>query len=98
MPRRKPTERPAPETCPVCGEDVPRKALACPECGADYNSGWSDEAAYDGLDLPVDSFDYPKFVQQEFDPSHSSGMHTAWWITGVILILAFAILYFCSAR
>ena len=24
----------APETCPNCGADVPRGALACPECGA----------------------------------------------------------------
>ena len=37
-----------PETCPVCGQDVPRKALACPGCGADHNSGWNDEAT--GLD------------------------------------------------
>ena len=44
-----------PETCPVCGEDVPRTARACPECGADERSGWKEDAAiYDALDLPND--------------------------------------------
>ena len=42
-----------PKVCPVCGEDVPRRALACPECGADHNSGWKEDAYNeDGLDLP----------------------------------------------
>jgi predicted amidophosphoribosyltransferase len=27
---------PTPEVCPVCGEEVRRDALACPQCGADY--------------------------------------------------------------
>jgi hypothetical protein len=98
MPRRKSALRSAPETCPVCGEDILRKALACPECGADYNSGWSDETAYDALDLPGDSFDYGKFVRQEFDPSRRPRVKTVWWITGVLLILAFIFLYFYSAR
>ena len=41
-----------PKVCPVCGEDVPRTALACPECGADHTSGWREDAeAYDGMDL-----------------------------------------------
>ncbi len=39
-------------SCPNCGADVPAKALACPECGADEETGWSEDAAYDGLDLP----------------------------------------------
>jgi len=46
-----------PENCPVCGEDVPRGAKACPGCGADERTGW-DEAATrcDGLDLPDETF------------------------------------------
>jgi hypothetical protein len=47
-----------PTECPVCGEDVPRGAKACPGCGADERSGWDEEATrYDGLDLPADAFD-----------------------------------------
>ena len=62
--------RTAPEVCPVCGEDVPAGAAACPGCGADSNPGWNEEAtAHDGLDLPDDEFDYDEFVKREFaDP------------------------------
>ena len=38
--------------CPVCGADVPVSAVACPECGSDETTGWSEQAEYDGLDLP----------------------------------------------
>ncbi|MGP1386425.1 MAG: hypothetical protein ACTS2F_22885 [Thainema sp.] len=33
-------------TCPVCGTDVPLKARACPECGSDKGTGWSEAAQY----------------------------------------------------
>jgi hypothetical protein len=33
-------------TCPICGADVPIKARACPECGSDKETGWSDAAQY----------------------------------------------------
>lgn len=46
-----------PEICPICGEAVPRRAKACPGCGADEKTGWDEEATrYDGLDLPDDEF------------------------------------------
>ena len=43
-----------PEVCPVCGEDVPPNAKACPECGACHESGWKldDRPDYGALDLP----------------------------------------------
>jgi len=42
-----------PGECPVCGENVPRNAQACPGCGADARTGWNEEdTRYDGLDLP----------------------------------------------
>jgi uncharacterized membrane protein YvbJ len=41
-------------TCPQCGAVVPSDAEACPECGSCDETGWSDDAAYDGLDLPTD--------------------------------------------
>ncbi len=45
---------PQPETfpCPNCGEEVPAGAPCCPECGADENTGWSQDTMYDDLDLP----------------------------------------------
>lgn len=40
--------------CPVCGAEVPIHAPACPECGSDDETGWSENTLYDGLDLPDD--------------------------------------------
>jgi len=89
------SKRDAPEVCPVCGEDVPRGSLACPECGADHNSGWKPDAdLHDGLDLPEESFDYNEFVRREFGSSPKpAGIKAIWWITAIIL-LAISILYF----
>ncbi|XAM00829.1 hypothetical protein OT109_05460 [Phycisphaeraceae bacterium D3-23] len=42
--------------CPNCGDPVPGGALACPSCGADDETGWSEETMYDGLDLPDGAF------------------------------------------
>lgn len=88
----------APEVCPVCGDDVPRGALACPECGADHNSGWREDAeVYDAVDLGDDQFDYDEFVQNEFGggtkPSH---VKTIWWLTAIALLVAFLAFYFYS--
>ena len=76
----------APEVCPVCGEDVPRGSLACPECGADHNSGWRADSM-DGLDLPDADFDYDEFVRREFSPGiKPPGMKLVWWITAIVLL------------
>lgn len=81
-----------PEICPVCGEDVPKKALACPECGADHNSGWREEGAYlDGVGVPDEEFDYDRFVEAEFGtPSKPLGMSPLWWVTAIIVLVATA--------
>lgn len=39
--------------CPNCGAEVPWGALACPECGSDEETGWSEEATYQDLGLFV---------------------------------------------
>ena len=97
----KPTRRAkleAPEVCPVCGEDVPRGSLACPECGADHNSGWREDAAsYDGLDLPGEEFDHDDFVRREFGSGlKPAGMKTLWWITAIVVLVASIVLYFLT--
>ena len=87
---------PAPEVCPVCNEDVPKGSLACPECGADHDSGWKEDALlYDGLDLPDDEFNYDRFVANEFgsDSLKPEGISTLWWITGIVLVIALSFLY-----
>lgn len=79
-----------PEICPVCGEDVPPRALACPECGADHNSGWrEDTGVHDGADIPDEDFDYDDFVKNEFGASGKpAGIKLLWWITAIILLAA----------
>ena len=84
-----------PDVCPVCGEDVPPRALACPECGADHNSGWrEDAAAYDGVDLGEDEFNYDEFVREEFGTSAKPrGISLGWWLTAIVLLAALAALW-----
>lgn len=41
----------------MCGEAVPANAASCKSCGSCPESGWSEDAAYDGLDLPDEAFE-----------------------------------------
>jgi hypothetical protein len=80
----------APSVCPNCGEDVPEKALACPECGADWDTGWK-LTGYAGGETsdPEDEFDYREAFDKEFGSSAKPvGMKLAWWIVGVVLLVA----------
>jgi len=76
-------------SCPVCGEDVPAKAKACPHCGACEKSGWNEEASgADGLDLPDDEFDYEKFTAEEFGaPRKPRGKERFWKVTAIVLLV-----------
>lgn len=94
-----------PGDCPVCDAHVPRGAASCPDCGADENTGWDDDGATaDGLDLPDDTFDYDEFMEREFGerrpgqwlPKAIYGVPTIWYITAVILLIAFAL--FATSR
>jgi len=99
MAGRKPILPPTPEECPICGEDVPSGALACPECGADHNSGWREEAkSYAGSGLPEAEFDYDEFVRQEFSSGPKpSTIKLGWWITAILLAVFFFVAWFHAA-
>ena len=88
-----------PEVCPVCGEDVPRNSLACPECGADHNSGWREEAqTYDSAGLPNDDFDYDEFVREEFGEGRKRALiKPVWWVTAIVLIVISIAAYLYAA-
>jgi len=88
-----------PKICPVCGENVPSTALACPDCGADHTSGWRENVeAYDAVDLPDEDFNYEEFVKQEFGSARRPAIKTLWWITAILLIAAFIAIYFYAAH
>jgi len=90
-----------PSHCPVCGAEVPAKARACPECGADERAGWDEEATrYDDLNLPDAAFEEsepgrPRRVPSSREattrpaaPPHPLGMRGVWWIVGVVVLCA----------
>ncbi len=76
-----------PEFCPNCGAEVPPNARACPECGSDEETGWSEEAQTAGLGLPDDEFDYDEFVKQEFgkEGPRRRGTGLLWWLVALML-------------
>lgn len=73
--------------CPNCGAEVPLKALACPECGSDEDTGWSEDTMYDGLDLP-------EIETPETKPS-TSLFHNKYFmcIVAILAVLAFLWIY-----
>jgi len=83
-----------PEICPHCGAEVPRAAKACPECGSDDQTGWSETAADAELGLPDDSFDYQRFVREEFGERNGvvRGMSWRGWLVALVILLIVAIL------
>jgi hypothetical protein len=84
-----------PETCPNCGAEVPPNARACPQCGADDQTGWSDAAGADGLGLPDEGFDYNDYVEREFGGQKPvpRGIHWFWWLVAIALLAAFIVLW-----
>jgi hypothetical protein len=78
-----------PAVCPNCGATVPRKAKACPECGSDDQTGWSEEAGAGGLDLPDEEFNYDEFVKREFGKEGPvpRGLHWFWWVVAIVLVV-----------
>lgn len=81
----------------MCGEWVPRGAVACDQCGSCAKSGWNDEdQTYEGLDLPDEDFDYEDFTAKEFGGKDANLRLTRqlWWWVAIILILVFLLAYF----
>lgn len=79
-----------PEICPCCGAEIPSNAKACPRCGADEETGWSEEARADDLGLPDEDFNYEEFVKREFGGGKKSpiphGIHWFWWVIAAVLL------------
>jgi len=86
-----------PEFCPNCGTEVPPNARACPECGSDEQTGWSDRAHADRLGIPDEEFDYDEFVKEELEEKRRSsvkprGVSWLWWVVAIVSLIAFVLL------
>ena len=79
-----------PDFCHNCGAELPLDATVCPECGSDEETGWSEEARNDNLNLPDENFDYDEFVEREFGEEGPvpRGIHWFWWLVAILLIAA----------
>jgi hypothetical protein len=78
--------------CPVCGGTVARGAHACPDCGADERTGWSDRTYLDGIDLG-DDIDYDELVENEFPsgrPPHKTKVSWIAIVAAILLLLSLA--------
>ncbi len=73
--------------CSNCGAEVPLKALACPECGSDENTGWSEDTMYDELDLPEAEKSKTKTTTSLFQNKYCL------YIVAIIALLAFLWIY-----
>jgi len=84
-----------PEVCPNCGAEVPPNAKACPACGSDEQTGWSEQAHEGRLDLPDENFDYDDFVKREFGGAKPvpRGIPWFWWVIALVVLGLFLVLY-----
>jgi uncharacterized membrane protein YvbJ len=85
-----------PDICPNCGAEVPENARACPGCGSDEQTGWSEKASVDALDLPDEEFDYEDFAAREFGAKKSvrpRGLNRFWWVIAVLVLIAIVMLW-----
>jgi uncharacterized OB-fold protein len=81
-------------TCPHCGETIPQNSSACPECGSDEDTGWSESTYLDGIVLPDDG-DYEEALVSEFSASSGKKKHGKLWviIAGIIALAVFLLGY-----
>lgn len=84
-----------PGVCPNCGAEVPPKAKACPECGSDEQTGWSEKAHADNLGLPDEDFDYDEFVKEEFGTGRARphGISWLWWVVALVIAIVVSIAF-----
>ena len=80
----------SPAECANCGAAIPRRARACPECGADERTGWreNDATRYDGLDLPAAAFEDESAATPAPRRVPRGGLRWYWLMLAVALVAA----------
>ncbi|MBN2415020.1 zinc ribbon domain-containing protein [bacterium] len=77
----------SPFTCPACGGEVPPGAAACPHCGSDERTGWSERACLDGLDIYTEE-DYQETIDREFGGEDKPGLkRSLTWLVALLMLL-----------
>lgn len=76
--------------CPHCHEEIRKDAKACPHCGSDDTTGWSDGIYLDGIDLPEED-EYEEIRRNEFGGAGGSKPSNRLWIvvTGIVVLTFF---------
>jgi hypothetical protein len=79
--------------CPYCGGPLKRSARACPHCGSDERTGWSDKTYLDGIDLEND-FEYGETLRTEFGVGgkRKNPFSLLYVTAGAVLLLLFLLL------
>ena len=72
--------------CPHCGGKVALGASFCRHCGADEESGWSDDTEGSAGGQDENDFDYDDYLAREFPESAPSGSSLGRWL--ILLIVA----------
>lgn len=89
----RPSPAPAPDECAQCGGDIPRKAKACPHCGADERTGWREASVYDGIEFP-DEEENERNAEAEAEAAGKERGGLPWYWTAVALVfLILSVLY-----
>jgi len=76
--------------CPNCGEEVPANAKACPHCGSDEKTGWSEHIYMDGISTPLEDDEYDEILEKEFPHERPIRRLKVSWIAivgAVVLVL-----------
>lgn len=76
--------------CAHCNEEIPLNARACPHCGSDEQTGWSDQTHLDGMS-ELDEVDYDELLREEFPELAPKKKTTISWkiVVGAIVLLCF---------
>ena len=74
-----------PSECANCGTEIPPRANACPDCGADERTGWRENDIYDGLDLTEDAWSDGESNEKPLPRE----LPWYWWAAGMAILIGF---------
>lgn len=82
----------APDECGQCGAAIPRGALACPECGADEETGWDANP----WEQDPGEMEVPELYHEEGErpPIFENETWTKPWVLLVAVVVLVVMLWF----